>query len=196
MTRVIGRSTVRGLGDDIGARADFDRTDIRYNRSYEEFMSLTDQHLPSGSQGASWRRREVRPATIARDAAAAPLYTGRSFPLGATVLPGGVNFSVFSRQATRVELLLFDGAEEYSPTHAIDLEPRVHRTYHYWHLFVPGIGPGQLYAYRADRPFRSDRGLRFDPSKVLLDPYGRAVVVPEDTLASWRADTGKNMRSR
>ncbi len=106
------------------------------------------------------------------------LHTGRSFPLGATVFPGGVNFSVFSRQAGRVELLLFDSAEAAQPSRVIDLDPRTHRTYHYWHVFVPGIFPGQLYAYRAFGPFDPGQGLRFDPSKALLDPYGRAVVVP------------------
>jgi len=116
---------------------------------------------------------------IAVDAAAAPSYTGQSFPLGATVLPGGVNFSVFSRHATRIELLLFDSAEEAKPTRVINLDPREHRTYYYWHVFVPGIGVGQLYAYRAFGPFDPVQGLRFDPSKALLDPYGRAVVVPE-----------------
>jgi isoamylase len=112
-------------------------------------------------------------------AGAATAPAGRSFPLGATVLPGGINFSVFSRQATRVELLLFDDAASTQPTRVIDLDPRTHRTYHYWHVFVPGIGSGQLYAYRAFGPFDPGQGLRFDPSKVLLDPYGRAVVVPE-----------------
>jgi isoamylase len=105
--------------------------------------------------------------------------TGRSFPLGATVVGEGVNFSVFSRQATRVELLLFDDAAAAHPTRVIELDPRTHRTYHYWHVFVPGIRPGQIYAYRADGPFEPERGLRFDPSKALLDPYGRAVVVPD-----------------
>jgi glycogen operon protein len=99
--------------------------------------------------------------------------------LGATILPGGVNFSVFSRQATRIEVLLFDDPAAAQPTSVIDLDPRTHRTYHYWHIFVPGIGAGQVYAYRAFGPFDPGRGLRFDPSKALLDPYGRAVVVPE-----------------
>jgi isoamylase len=104
---------------------------------------------------------------------------GCSFPLGATIATGGVNFSVFSRQATRVDLLLFDCAETAQPTHIIELDPRTHRTYHYWHAFVPGIGAGQVYAYRAFGPFDPGQGLRFDPSKVLFDPYGRAVAVPE-----------------
>ena len=112
-------------------------------------------------------------------AAAARPGAGRSFPLGATIASGGVNFSVFSRQATRVELLLFDDAAAAKPTRVINLDRRKHRTYHYWHVFVPRTGAGQIYAYRVFGPFDPAQGLRFDPSKVLLDPYGRAVVVPE-----------------
>ncbi len=113
------------------------------------------------------------------NAAATPSPSGCSFPLGATIFPGGVNFCVYSRQANRVELLLFDNAEAAQPVQVIDLDPRTHRTYHYWHVFVPGIGAGQIYAYRAFGPFDPGQGLRFDPGKVLLDPYGRAVVVPQ-----------------
>jgi isoamylase len=108
-----------------------------------------------------------------------PVGAGRSFPLGATVLGDGVNFSVYSRQASRVDLLLFDDAAAAQPTRVIELDARTHHTYHYWHVFVSGIRPGQIYAYRADGPFDPKRGLRFDPTKVLLDPYGRAVVVPD-----------------
>jgi glycogen operon protein len=60
------------------------------------------------------------------------------------------------------------------------LDPAVNRTYHYWHVFVPGVGPGQLYGYRVTGPWDPARGMRFDPTKVLLDPYGRAVAVPKD----------------
>ncbi|MBV8088993.1 MAG: glycogen debranching protein GlgX [Alphaproteobacteria bacterium] len=105
--------------------------------------------------------------------------TGRSFPLGATVTGDGVNFSVFSRQASRLELLLFDDAAAAQPARVIGLDARTHRTYHYWHAFVPGIAPGQIYAFRASGPFDPARGLRFDPDKALLDPYGRAVAVPQ-----------------
>ena len=104
---------------------------------------------------------------------------GRSFPLGATVLGDGVNFSVFSREASRVDLLLFDDPAAAHPARVIELDPRSHRTYHYWHVFVPGIRPGQVYAYRAAGPFDPARGLRFDPAKMLLDPYGRAAIVPD-----------------
>jgi glycogen operon protein len=106
--------------------------------------------------------------------------TGRSSPLGATVVPGGVNFSVFSRNASGVELLLFDREDDARPIRVIPIDPAANRTYHYWHVFVPGAQPGQLYAYRVQGPSDPANGLRFDPAKVLLDPYGRGVVVPKN----------------
>jgi len=104
---------------------------------------------------------------------------GTSSPLGASVGPGGVNFSIFSKNATLVELLLFDREDAARPSRIIPLDRERHRTYHYWHAFVPGIGPGQIYGYRAHGPFEPERGLRFDPEKLLLDPYALAVVVPD-----------------
>ncbi len=103
---------------------------------------------------------------------------GSSHPLGATLSGGGANFSLFSRSASRVELLLFDRAEDARPKRTIALDPGTHRTYHYWHAFVPGVKAGQLYGYRVHGPAEPSRGMRFDPTKVLLDPYGRGVVVP------------------
>jgi glycogen operon protein len=103
---------------------------------------------------------------------------GRSHPLGATVAPDGVNFSVFSKGSTAVHLLLFDGVNDDAPSRAITLDPHAQRTYHYWHAFVPDIRPGQVYAYRANGPWDPARGLRFDPGKLLLDPYGQCVVSP------------------
>ncbi|HVO22209.1 MAG TPA: glycogen debranching protein GlgX [Candidatus Margulisiibacteriota bacterium] len=104
---------------------------------------------------------------------------GASAPLGATVCPGGVNFSVFSKSATRLDLLLFDEKNAAQPATVIRLDAHRHRTYHYWHVFVPGLKPGQVYAYRAHGPFTPERGFRFDGEKVLLDPYGLAVAVPD-----------------
>ncbi|GFO61573.1 glycogen operon protein GlgX homolog [Geomonas silvestris] len=106
------------------------------------------------------------------------LNKGNTSPLGATVYHGGVNFSVFSRDCTSVELLLFDRVDDPLPSRVIQLDPKYNRTYHYWHTFVPGIGSGQLYGYRVAGPFAPERGLRFDPEKLLIDPYGRAVAVP------------------
>jgi isoamylase len=111
------------------------------------------------------------------DSAEQPLPRGLSAPLGASVQQGGVNFSVYSRDAARIDLLLFD-REDTPPSRAIPLDPSANRTYHYWHIFVPGLQPGQLYGYLAHGPFDPSRGLRFDSSKVLSDPYGRGVVAP------------------
>ncbi|HMF95754.1 MAG TPA: glycogen debranching protein GlgX [Vicinamibacterales bacterium] len=114
---------------------------------------------------------------------------GVSAPLGATIVPGGVNFSVFSKNATRLELLLFDAAGATRPARVIPLDPADHRTYHYWHVFVPELAAGQVYGYRAYGPFEPERGLRFDGDKLLLDPYGLAVAVPPtyDRLDAARA---------
>jgi glycogen operon protein len=98
--------------------------------------------------------------------------------LGASVVDGGVNFSVFSRDASLVELLLFDRADDGRPARVIPIDAAANRHYHYWHVFVPGVRPGQIYGFRASGPFDPASGLRFDPLKILLDPYGRAVVVP------------------
>ena len=107
-----------------------------------------------------------------------------SAPLGATWSHDGVNFSLFSRHATGVELLLFEGVDDTRPSRVIRLDPGANRTYFYWHVFVPGLRPGQLYGYRVDGPFDPGAGMRFDRTKVLLDPYGRGVVVP----AGYRRD--------
>lgn len=105
---------------------------------------------------------------------------GRSSPLGASILDGGVNFSLFSRTATRVELLLFDRVDDAKPARVIWVDPAHSRSYHYWHVFVPGISAGQIYGYRVAGPAAPESGLRFDSTKILLDPYGRGVVIPKD----------------
>jgi isoamylase len=104
---------------------------------------------------------------------------GSSSPLGATVIASGVNFSIYSRSATGVELLLFDRDDDAHAARAITLDASANHTFNYWHVFVPGLKPGQLYAYRVQGPFDPALGKRFDPAKVLLDPYGLGVVVRE-----------------
>jgi len=104
--------------------------------------------------------------------------TGRSFPLGATVSSAGVNFSVYSRDASAVELDLFDREDDSKPSRVIKIDPTKNRTYPYWHVFVPGVKTGQLYGYRVSGPFDPADGLRFDADKLLLDPYGLGVAVP------------------
>ena len=103
---------------------------------------------------------------------------GKSFPLGATLSRDGANFSVFAKHGAAAQLLLFDHVEDPEPSRVIHLEPQSNRTYHYWHAFVPGVTAGQLYGYRIAGPFDPARGLRFDPNKVLLDPYAKCIARP------------------
>ena len=105
---------------------------------------------------------------------------GRSSPLGATLSLEGTNFSVYSKHATAIDLVLFDCVEDARPARVIRIDPSTNRTYHYWHVFVPGVRAGQIYSYRAEGPYDPSSGMRFDPAKVLLDPYGRATVVPKN----------------
>jgi isoamylase len=130
-----------------------------------------------------------------RSGVAADAATGRSFPLGATVDGDGVNFSVFSKHSSGVDLLLFDDVDAAAPFRTIPLDPHHNRTYHYWHTFVPGIGPGQMYAYRAAGPYDPDRGLRFDGDKVLLDPYGTCVARPAGRSRAAARRPGNNAGS-
>jgi isoamylase len=112
--------------------------------------------------------------------------TGPGLPdrLGATVKAmgnagvggSGVNFALFSYHATDVELLLFDRPDAAEPSAVFQLDPKTNRTGSYWHIFVPGLKAGQLYGYHLNGPFAPEEGHRFDPSKVLLDPYARAIV--------------------
>jgi glycogen operon protein len=101
---------------------------------------------------------------------------GQSYPIGATVCSDGVNFSLFSQYAEKIALLLFAAPNDAQPTQTITLTPELNRTYHYWHVFVQGLQAGQVYAYCAYGSNLPEKGLRFDPSKVLLDPYAKAIV--------------------
>ena len=88
----------------------------------------------------------------------------------------GVNFALFSRHAARVRLEFFDHPDDSSPTRIIDLDPTQHRTGDIWHIWVRGIAPGQLYGYRVEGPYQPENGHRFNPSKLLLDPYAKAIT--------------------
>src|SRR5215831_540263 len=109
-----------------------------------------------------------------------PATAGRSAPLGATVVDGGVNFSVFSRNAASVDLLFFDREDDARPARVVHLDPAINRTYHYWHAFLPAVQAGQIYGYRVQGPFDPANGMRFDGTKVLIDPYGRALGLPKN----------------
>ena len=104
------------------------------------------------------------------EAPAAGTLPGSEFPLGATVTGTGTNFAVASGVADGMLLCLFDeaGAETRIPIQ--DRDAGV------WHVFVPGVGAGQAYGYRATGPYDPARGVRCNPAKLLLDPYARAVA--------------------
>ena len=118
--------------------------------------------------------------------------SGRSYPLGASVTPDGVNFSAYSRSASGIELLLFNREDNARSARTIALSPVENRTNHYWHVFVEGVRPGQLYGYRVQGPFDPSGGMRFNPAKVLLDPYGRGVVVPKTYSRDAACGNGEN----
>jgi glycogen operon protein len=99
--------------------------------------------------------------------------------LGVSLSAGGANFSVFSSHATGIELVFFDDVDAARPSRSITMERPAQRMPHYWHVFVAEVEPGQLYGYRVAGPFDPANGMRFDPEKLLLDPYGRAVAVPK-----------------
>ena len=97
---------------------------------------------------------------------------GRPHPLGAVPDAQGVNFSVFSRNATAVELLLFDEHDDREPAQIVKLDAATNRTFFFWHVYVQGLRPGAHYAYRVDGPTDlHGQGFRFNPRKVLIDPY-------------------------
>jgi len=121
-----------------------------------------------------------------------PRNFGQSDPLGSTACVAGINFSLYSREASGVELLLFDGEGDVQPARVINLDPVMNRTYHYWHVFVPGIEPGQIYGYRVHGPLNPRNGLRFDDQKTLLDPYGRGIIVPTNYSREAACKAGEN----
>jgi len=103
-----------------------------------------------------------------------------------------VNFSVYSRHASGMRLLLYDRVGDEQPARTLVLDPHRHRTWHYWHVFVPGLVPGQLYAWQADGPQAPAQGHRFDGDKPLLDPYARAVALPPDYRRSAAIGPGRH----
>ena len=116
----------------------------------------------------------------------------KPYPLGATFCHKGVNFSVYSKNGKRVELLFFDAVEDGKPSRIVELNPQRNRTFHYWHACVEGIQPGQLYGYRIHGPYDPQNGHRFDGEKLLIDPYGRAVAVPENYDRNAASNPGDN----
>ncbi len=124
---------------------------------------------------------------------------GAPYPLGATWDGAGVNFALFSENASGVELCLFDGAGGNEERARLNVTEQTNAV---WHIYVPGLGPGQRYAYRVHGPYDPENGHRFNPAKLLLDPYGRAIdraILLDDTLFGYQvgdadADLSKDRR--
>ncbi len=111
----------------------------------------------------------------------ADVQAGAPLPLGTQERGGGVNFAIFGRHASRVRLELFDHPEDAVPARVIDLDSARNRTGDIWHVWVEGIGAGQLYAYRVDGPYEPSEGHRFNFNRLLLDPFAAAI----SRLPSW-----------
>jgi len=109
------------------------------------------------------------------------IQAGDPLPIGGAHQYGdGVNFVLFSRHATRVRLEFYQNANDSSPTKIIEMDPARHRTGDVWHVWVRGVLAGQLYGYRIDGPYQPEQGHRFNPHKLLLDPFTRAIAGIED----------------
>jgi isoamylase len=100
------------------------------------------------------------------------VWPGSPYPLGATWDGVGVNFALFSEHATRVELCLFDSPDDELESLTIPLPEQTDMV---WHGYLPDVQPGQLYGYRVHGPFAPHAGHRFNPNKLVLDPYARVV---------------------
>jgi len=104
------------------------------------------------------------------------IYSGEPLPFGAKVLNNGVNFAVFSRNATSVTLLLYEKATDDIPFAELVLDPIQNKTGDVWHIRLEGVGEGLFYLYRVDGPYEPEKGHRFNRYKVLLDPFAKALT--------------------
>src|SRR5438093_1788232 len=100
------------------------------------------------------------------------VWPGRPYPLGATWDGAGVNFALFAEHASAVELCLFDSVEANKETYRI---PMPERTDQVWHAYLPDVQPDQLYGYRVHGPYDPAQGHRFNPNKIVLDPYAKLI---------------------
>ena len=103
------------------------------------------------------------------------IWPGTPYPLGATFDGTGTNFAVFSSSAERVELVLVDDSPDEDGALVSETFELTEVDGYVWHAYLPGVRPGQRYGYRAHGPYDPENGLRFDPSKILLDPYAKAI---------------------
>jgi len=119
------------------------------------------------------------------------VWPGQPYPLGATWDGAGVNFALFTEHATRVELCLFDSGNDSEEHVCIPLREQTDLV---WHCYLPGVLPGQLYGYRVHGPYEPERGHRFNPNKIVLDPYARVIgreLRWSDTMFGYRVGSAQ-----
>ena len=128
----------------------------------------------SVSESVAEKNRTNRPVESPDES---DIQSGTPLPIGGPHEQGdGVCFVLFSRHATCIRLELYQHPDDSSPTRVIDLDPMRNRTGDIWHVWIRGIAEGQLYGYRIDGPYQPEQGHRFNPHKLLLDPYARAIA--------------------
>ena len=133
----------------------------------------------------------LNPTTdLAASADESDIQSGTPLPIGGPHQQGdGVCFVLFSRDATGVRLELYQHADDSSPTRIIEFDPLRHRTGDVWHVWLRGIAAGQLYGYRIDGPYQPEQGNRFNPHKLLLDPYPEQLPASRIGIFQPHADT-------
>jgi isoamylase len=135
-------------------------------------------------------------SALAAPSEVAELQSGNPLPIGGAHQQGkGVNFVLFSRHATGVRLEFYQNSDDSTPNRIINFDPVRHRTGDIWHVWVRGIPAGQLYGYRVQGPYLPEQGHRFNPHKLLLDPYARAIAKAEkwDFLAARGYDSSSRL---
>ena len=148
----------------------------RKRRPTDRILSVSDQAAEKADATTDLTTSE-RPLAdyVAEVSERTEVRMGVPLPMGTHEDGGGVNFAFFSRHANRVRLELFDQAADATPAKVLDLDPAHNRTGDVWHVWVEGIRPGQLYAYRVDGPYQPREGHRFNFNKLLLDPFATAI---------------------
>ncbi|MFI5421829.1 MAG: glycogen debranching protein GlgX, partial [Nitrososphaerales archaeon] len=119
------------------------------------------------------------------------VWPGSAYPLGATWDKRGVNFAIFSENATFVDLLIYENQQSELPKERIRL---IEKTGSVWHAYLPDLLPGQLYAYSVGGSYEPEKGLRFNPNKTLIDPYAKAIagtIKWDDTFFAYKAGDEK-----
>jgi isoamylase len=135
---------------------------------------MSDLTIEKPVIGLGKRTRGVRPQEVRTGVPLSQrrVWPGKPYPLGATWDGRGINFALYAEHATKVELCLFDSPDAKKESERI---PMPEQTDMVWHVFLPEVAPGQLYGYRVHGPYQPDFGHRFNPNKILLDPYAKLI---------------------